>query len=134
VGILVDKGKGGVVIDYREGADAVVEKIGKVLDGRKLEYAFDAISENGSHHNFILAMDPNNGQVPFVLGGHREDIPKGIEQSTTMAGSLWKELKARGEKDRLGMGVGEKDFGFAYSRLIGRWLQEQKLKSILTKL
>lgn len=120
VDTLIDKSKSDVIIDYRGGPDAVVEEIRKVLNGRKLEYVFDAISENNSHHNFFKLLDPETGRVSFVLGGHREDIPDGIEQSTTMAGSLWKELTPLSKKDRLGMGAGGKDFGFAYSRLIGR--------------
>lgn len=125
---LIDKSQGDVVIDYRGGPEKVTNDMEKVLGAKKLEYAFDAISEQGSHNNFLSLMDEEKGRVTFVLGGHRDDIPEGIEQTTTMAGSLWKELAATGEKDRLGMGMGGRDFGFAYSRLIGRWLQEQKLK------
>ena len=125
---LINKDKGDVLIDYRGGPEAVVEEIQKFLNGKKLEYVFDAISEKQSHHNFARLLDPNTGKVSFVLGGHREDIPDGIEQTTTMAGSLWKELTPLGERDRLGMGAGGKDFGLAYSRLIGRWLQEKRLK------
>lgn len=125
---LIDRSKGDVIIDHRRGSDAVVEGIRKALNRRKLEYAFDAISENQSHHNFVKLLDSNTGKVSFVLGGHREDIPDGIQQSTTMAGSLWKELRPLGKRDRLGMGTGGRDFGFAYSRMIGRWLQQEKLK------
>jgi hypothetical protein len=38
-------------------------------------------------------MNSDPGKVTFVLGGYREVIPPGIEQSTTMAGGLWKELR-----------------------------------------
>lgn len=124
---LIDREKGDVTIDYRGGAEEVVSEIERVLEGRKLEYAFDAISENGSHLYFLPAMDKQSGNVTFVLGGHRDDIPEGIEQSTTMAGSLWKTLTPRGEKDKLGMGAGGKDFGAAYSKLITRWLQGGRL-------
>ncbi|CZR64152.1 related to NADPH:quinone reductase and related Zn-dependent oxidoreductases [Phialocephala subalpina] len=124
---LIDRSKGDVSIDYRQGPEKVVEEVKKVLGGRKLEFVFDGISEKASHENYWRAMDLETGRVTFVLGGHREDIPEGIEQSTTMVGSLWKELQPLGKKDRLGMGVGGKDFGFAYSRLIGSWLQEGKL-------
>lgn len=48
-----------------------------------------------------------------MLGGHKDDITEGIEQSTTMAGTFWKELQPLSEKDRLGMGIGGKDFVFA---------------------
>jgi NADPH2:quinone reductase len=125
---LIDREKGDVVIDYRNGPENVLRELRQALGGRELEYVFDAISEKGSQDNYWPAMHPKNGKVTFVLGGHREDIPPGIEQSTTMAGSLWKELTPLGERDRLGMGVGGRVFGFAYSKLIGNWLQEKRWK------
>jgi NADPH:quinone reductase len=125
---LIDRAKGDVVIDYRNGPENVLRNLRQVLSGRELAYVFDAISERGSHENYWPVMDPEKGKVTFVLGGHREDIPPGIEQSTTMARSLWKESTPFGERDHLGMGAGGKDFGFAYSRLIGNWLQEKRLK------
>ena len=78
------------------GLETVVEEVRKVLNGRKLGYIFDAISEKQSHHNFAKLLDPWAGKVSFVLIGHREDIPDGIEHSTIMAGSLWKELAPLG--------------------------------------
>ena len=50
-----------------------------------------------------------------------------------MAGSLWKDLsqgKVRGSvaKGRLGLGSGGQDFGFMYAKLIGKWLNDGKLK------
>ena len=125
---LIEREKGDVVIDYRKGPENVLRELRKALGRQELEFVFDAISEKGSQDNYWPAMDPENGKVTFVLGGHRRDIPEGIEQSTTMAGSLWKELIPLGERDRLGMGVRGRDFGFAYSRLIGNWLQEKKWK------
>jgi NADPH2:quinone reductase len=125
---LINRQKGDVVIDYRSGPENVLREIKQALGTRELEFVFDAVSEKGSQNNYWPAMDPEHGKVTFVLGGHREDIPPGIEQSTTMAGSLWKELKPLGENDKLGMGVGGRDFDFAYSRLIGNWLQERRLK------
>jgi NADPH:quinone reductase len=125
---LIDRQRGDVVIDYRNGPENVLREIKQALGPRELEFVFDAISEKGSQNNYWPAMDLEHGKVTFLLGGHRADIPPGIEQSTTMAGSLWKELTPLGERDKLGMGVGGKDFGFAYSRLIGTWLQERRLK------
>ena len=105
---LIQREKGDVVIDYRKGPENVLRELRQALRGQELEYVFDAISEKGSQDNYWPAMDPEKGKVTFVLGGHREDIPLGIEQSTTMAESLWKELTPLGERDRLGMGVGER--------------------------
>ncbi|KAH6671972.1 hypothetical protein B0J14DRAFT_564565 [Halenospora varia] len=125
---LIDTSKEDVIVDYRQGAEKTVKEIESQLGGKKLIYAFDVISEKGSQNFFWPAMDLNAGQVSFVLWGYREDIPKGIEQSTTMAGSLWKELMPLSKRDRLGMRVGGKDFGRAYSKLIRNWLREGQLK------
>ncbi|KIM96694.1 hypothetical protein OIDMADRAFT_148006 [Oidiodendron maius Zn] len=124
---LIDRSKGDMIIDYRSGQENVASQIEEALGGRKLQFVFDAISEKGSHYNFAKLLDPAMAKVTFVLGGYRHDIPDGVQQSTTMAGSLWKGLKPIGERDRLGMGSGGKDFGFVYSRLIGRWLQQKRL-------
>jgi len=125
---LIQREKGDVVIDYRTGPENVLRELRKALGGQELEYVFDAISEKGSQDNYWPAMDPEHGKVTFVLGRHRDDIPPGIERSTTMAGSLWKELTPQRERNRLGMGVGGRGFGFVYSRLIGNWLQEKRWK------
>ncbi|KFZ11404.1 hypothetical protein V501_04784 [Pseudogymnoascus sp. VKM F-4519 (FW-2642)] len=124
---LIDSSRGDVIVDYRNGPDEVSKQIEKALGGRKLKFVFDAISEKQSHHNFAKLLDPATAKVTFVLGGHRDDILDGVQQSTTMVGSLWKVLNPIGERDRLGMRSGGKDFGFAYSRLIGWWLQQKKL-------
>jgi hypothetical protein len=125
---LIQREKGDAVIDYRTGPDNVLREVRKALWRQELEYVFDAITEKGSQDNYWPAMVPEHGKVTFVLRRHRDDIPPGIEQITTMAGSLWKELTPQGEGDRLGMGIGGRDFGFAYSRLVRNWLQEKRWK------
>jgi NADPH2:quinone reductase len=76
---LIDRERGGVVIYYRKGVESVLRGVREALGGKELEFVFDAISEKGSHDNYWPAMDPDHGKVTFVLGGHREDIPAGIE-------------------------------------------------------
>ncbi|KAK4691924.1 hypothetical protein P7C71_g5180, partial [Lecanoromycetidae sp. Uapishka_2] len=123
---------GDVVIDYRKGDDFLVSELQRHLEGKELRHAFDAISEKGSsvHLSQVLA---RNGKLNLVLPHLREDIPDHLEQSTTMAGSLWKDLsqgKVRGSvaNGRLGLGNGGKNFGFMFTKIIGRWLNEGKLK------
>ena len=60
-----------VLIDYREGEQATIDVIKNAVaekfgEGYKLEYAFDAISENGSMQLLAKAMD-NKGQIAIVL-------------------------------------------------------------------
>jgi NADPH2:quinone reductase len=44
---IIDRSKGDTIVDYRDGDEAVVEGIKKALGGKKLFYAYDAVSEKG---------------------------------------------------------------------------------------
>ncbi|GKT63820.1 groES-like protein [Colletotrichum tofieldiae] len=63
---LLDSGKGDTVIDYREGDASVVEEVKRALGGRKLLYAFDAVSERSSFDNILEVLEPE-GKVTYVL-------------------------------------------------------------------
>lgn len=63
------------VVDYRNGEDALVTAVEKILAeeglGNKVPYVFDAISENGSLEATLRIVDPNGGvirQVSSSLG------------------------------------------------------------------
>ncbi|KAL6716009.1 hypothetical protein ACLMJK_006971 [Lecanora helva] len=125
-------GDGDVVIDYRKGDEAMVHEVQEALRGKDLMHAFDAVSEKGSFINLSRVL-ARNGRLNLVLPYIRDDVPDHIEQSTTMAGSLWRDLtqgKVRGEvgKGQLGLGAGGKDFGFVFMKLVGKWLNEGTLK------
>jgi NADPH2:quinone reductase len=103
------------------------------INGASPAHASDATSKKGIFINLSRLLR-QNGKLNLVLPYLIEDIPGHIEQSTTMAGSLGRDLsqgKIRGRvvKGRLGLGSGGKDFGFIFAKLIGRWLNEGKLKS-----
>lgn len=126
--------EGDTIIDYRKGNDFVVEEMRKALKGQELKYAFDATSEHGSYKNLSQVL-ANVGKVTLVLPFPEilKDIPPHIEQSTTMAGSLWKELSADQERDnkalgKLGIEYGGKEFGVMFTKLIASWLNDGKLK------
>ncbi|KAK4166840.1 alcohol dehydrogenase [Cladorrhinum sp. PSN259] len=116
---FIDKSKGDVVVDYREGDDAVVEKLKEALKGKPpVRHALDAVSHGSSITNIAKVLEAQpatkeegkpNGHVTFVLHGEKEGLPKGVEQSITMVGSVHKEAK---------------DFGFAYFRYIAKGLRE----------
>ena len=126
--------KGDVIVDYRNGSEAVVNDIREGLGGARLYHAFDATSEHGSWVILSQVVEAG-GKISLVLPGLRKEIPVHIEQSTTMAGSLWKVLRddpTRMHEKNLGKmdpGKNGKDFGLMFSTLIGKWLREGKLKS-----
>ena len=66
---LIDREKGDAIVDYRNGNDAVVEGIRKSLTpGKKLMYAFDAVSEHGSYLNIAKVLEAN-GHLTTVTPG-----------------------------------------------------------------
>jgi NADPH:quinone reductase-like Zn-dependent oxidoreductase len=110
---LIDRSKGDAIVDYRKGDEAVVQGIKDALKGQKLEYAYDATSEHNSWHNIVKVLDPK-GKLTLILPGKEYDgIPETVQQSITSVGVAHNE---------------EKDFAYAYFRLLARGLDEGWLK------
>jgi NADPH2:quinone reductase len=115
---LIDPSKGDVIIDYRQGDEAVVEGIRKAANGAKLFHAFDAVSDHNSYINVSKVLEKGS-KITLVLPGKKYDgIPEYIEQAITSVGCVHKESR---------------DFGFVYFRYIGRGLQEGWFKAQPTK-
>ncbi|KAI0405810.1 GroES-like protein [Xylaria palmicola] len=106
---LIDRSKGDVILDYREGDAALVEGLRKAAGGRPLLHAFDAVSEKGSYGNLgrVLA---EGARITLVLPGQDYSaIPAHIQRSTTSVGAVHADAK---------------DFGHVYFRYVARGLQE----------
>ncbi|KAK3646452.1 hypothetical protein LTR56_008550 [Elasticomyces elasticus] len=111
---LISPEKGDVIVDYREGNDAVVKGIRDALKVEKLEYAFDAVSEKGSYQNICQVLQPD-GRITLVLPGKKyKEIPAGVKQSLTTVGSVHVDLK---------------DFAYVYFRYISKGLEEGWFKA-----
>ncbi|KAL2024949.1 hypothetical protein VTK56DRAFT_3648 [Thermocarpiscus australiensis] len=118
---LLDRGRGDVVVDYREGDEAVVSGLVAALRGKPPVrlHALDAVSEGSSIRNIgevfrrLAGDEETRGKVTFVLAGEKEGIPEGVEKSNTMVGSVHQEAK---------------DFGYVYFRYFARGLQEGWLR------
>lgn len=106
---LIDRSKGDVIIDYRDGDVAVVEALKKTAGESKLLYALDAVSEKNSYVNLseVLA---EGSKITLVLPPKEDYVfPSHISHSVTIVGSVHSDSK---------------DFGFVYLRYITRGLQE----------
>jgi NADPH:quinone reductase-like Zn-dependent oxidoreductase len=114
---LLDKSKGDAIVDYRHGDDATVQGLKDALQGQKLEYAFDAVSEKGSYQNIGKVLDPSSGRITFVLPNKKYELPEGIEKTITRVGDV------HGNPDDL------KEFGFVYFRYISKGLAEGWFKA-----
>ncbi|KAK4124517.1 GroES-like protein [Parathielavia appendiculata] len=128
---FIDRSKGDVVVDYRQGDEALVAGIVEALDGQPaLAHVLDAVSEASSITNIaevlrrVGAKDDLSGAVKgratFVLGGEKEGLPDGVEKSITMVGSVHNEAK---------------DFGYVYYRyfakgLLEGWFKPQKTEVV----
>lgn len=117
---LIDASKGDAIVDYREGDEAVRAAMRDALQKAgcdKASYAFDAISEKGSHENVVAVLDPH-GFVTNVLPPERFategfKFPDTVSQSMTMVGS------AHGD---------DADFAFVYFRYLARALEKGVFK------
>ena len=103
--------------------------IREAAGGRKIECAFDAVSEKGSFLNCAEVLDQQTGRLTLVLPQRVDGIPEGIEQSNTMAGSLWTEgFDRKGGLGKLGLETGGREFGAALSATVQCWLEDGRLE------
>lgn len=66
---LIDQSKGDVIIDYREGDDAIIKGIKQgIRDGESLRYAFDAVSQGTSYLNISKALEPDGALTTVTPG------------------------------------------------------------------
>ncbi|KAH8799119.1 hypothetical protein F5884DRAFT_825370 [Xylogone sp. PMI_703] len=123
---LITRSKGDSIVDYRGGDDAVLSGITTALKEAgvsEVRYAYDAISDHNSFRNIgkILAK-PGNKMTVVVPWGDYSDIPSYIEQNITMVTDIFQDIGSI--EDTARMRASSKDFGFVFSRLFSRGLQE----------
>lgn len=105
---FLDPSKGDVVIDYRDGDDAVVEGIKKAAGGLKVRHAYDAVSEKGSYVNLGKALGAD-ATINVILPIKEGDEPAGVTLARCNVGSVHKESK---------------DLGYVYMRYFAKGLRE----------
>ncbi|KAI2601937.1 GroES-like protein [Hypoxylon sp. NC1633] len=106
---LIDRSKGDIVVDYRDGDDAVVEALQKASGGSKLLYAFDAVSEHNSYVNLSKVL-ADGAKITLVLPPKEGyEFPSHVTLLPTLVSSVHSD---------------EKDFGFVYFRYLSRGLYE----------
>ncbi|KAI0875476.1 GroES-like protein [Hypoxylon argillaceum] len=112
------------VVDYRQGDDAVVTCVEEILKkeglGSKVSHVFDAISEGGTLETTLRFLDASAGIVSTVLPPNlfakdKENFayPSGV----TAINSAVPRVHST-----------HKDFGYLWSRYLGRLLEEGRLK------
>jgi NADPH:quinone reductase len=123
-----------VLIDYRKGEQATVAAIKKAVTDKfgadaKLEYAYDAISENGSMQLLAKALD-NKGKIAIVLP--RDPTHKLRQVSSSNEQTTFDELPetvVTVESSVPSAHDKDKDFASKYFILFGRLLEEGLFKT-----
>ncbi len=111
---FLDASQGDVVIDYRDGDDAVAEGLKAAAKGQPIKYAFDAVAEKGSPENLGRALTAQEGdgdakpKATFVLHGGKP-VGEHVEQTTTYVGNVHRDIQ---------------DFGYVYFRYFTKGLKE----------
>lgn len=116
---LIDATKGDCIIDYRQGADAVVNDLQDKLVAAGLEkegfkHVFDTITNDVSSRTIARVLDPF-GTVTFVLPYDESILPSTVTHSKTSVGFVHRQD---------GYWPGDPELGFIYSRLFSHGLKE----------
>ncbi|POS68699.1 alcohol dehydrogenase [Diaporthe helianthi] len=105
---FIDPSKGDLIIDYRDGDDAVVEGIKQAGKGAKLMHAYDAVSEKTSFINLGKAL-ADGAIITTVLPVDSSPVRSGITVNRTMVGTVHEN---------------EKDLGFIYLRYFAKAMED----------
>ena len=116
VEILLDPPKGDVIVDYRKGADAVVQELQTALRKSapgvsQFPYVFDAVSEHGSVDIIGKVIDPK-GAATFVLDYNADVLPPTVRHTLTFAIDVHSDVAAN------------RDLGFVGFRYFGKGLRD----------
>lgn len=120
---LIDRSKGDTIVDYRRGADAMVEETRAILSAGgipKLAHVFDAVCAHESTKNIIRIIGhqgPTKVACVLPLSDDQllSSLPPTVELLQTNVKSVHGQSGAR---------PGDKDFGYVYFRFFGKGLQE----------
>ena len=124
---LIDRSKGDTIVDYRKGDDAVTAGIRDAVASAgcdKVEYAFDATTASNSWANIAAALSPT-GNITFVMYDWQgKGLSDKLNLLQTYVGVVHGSVDHYSKEAKEGLLVGGKEFGYAWSRLLGRGLKE----------
>lgn len=108
---FLDPAKGDVVIDYRDGDDAVVQAIQR--HAGRVRLAYDAVSEKGSYVNLAKALG-DGATICVILPVKDEEVSAGVTLSKCNVGAVHKDAK---------------DLGYVYMRYFAKGLLDGSFKA-----
>lgn len=111
-----------VVVDYRQGQ--ALAQIKEALGDEKLQYAFDAVSENGTTGQIASLISPDTKDARIVLVLYpSEKLPEYIQYPQTSVYSCYGEELRVGERV-LPANLEDKEFALKFFPRLVEWLRE----------
>ncbi|KAK9234549.1 chaperonin 10-like protein [Lipomyces kononenkoae] len=105
------------IVDYRNNDDIAGSIRAFLKPGQKLRYAWDTISEHGSYHHVIRALEPGlESKLCLILPERKFDD---IDKATTTF-SVAVVANAHGQN------AARRDFAYIFYRQLTKWFQEGK--------
>ncbi|EHK19345.1 uncharacterized protein TRIVIDRAFT_49491 [Trichoderma virens Gv29-8] len=123
---LIDRSRGDTIVDYRQGDNSVVEAIKTALGNKEPEFAFDAVSENGTVLNISRVINKTIGKIAVVLDTPSDLVPDGISRNNTAVETSQVDLgnNVLTWPNSKGQSVGITHFTTVMLKFIGRGLNE----------
>ncbi|KAF3805475.1 Trans-enoyl reductase fsr4 [Colletotrichum gloeosporioides] len=118
VNTLLDKSKGDMVIDYRQGEAHMLEKIKEAAGDNPIIYALDTVSEMNTLRTIDRALVPGKGKIANLLPSSPEH-KLFSELMFTMVGTVH-----TSKSTKPWPALGDKEFGALFFSFFGRGLQE----------
>ena len=127
---LINKSKGDIILDYRNGNEQLVQNLKAALqNSSKIQYAFDGVSEHGSFQNICQVLYHETGKIALITPfGDYKDIPETIEKSMIFAGTAHIGTDPDPWQKKTGMQTGNEEFALSFFRYFSRGSQKGYFK------
>ncbi|KAF4414860.1 Polyketide synthase enoylreductase [Fusarium acutatum] len=116
VDTLLDKSKGDIIIDYRQGAEYVNEELRKVAEKHVISYAYDTVSDKASLEMLSKVVSAENGKIMSVVP-KEDEVTRGITVLGSNVGHIHESAKE-------GFKVGNAEFGATIYNLVSLGLAD----------
>ncbi|KAH7187504.1 chaperonin 10-like protein [Fusarium oxysporum] len=113
---LLDKSKGDIIIDYRQGADYINGQLRKVAEKHVISYAYDTVSDEASLEMLSKVVSPENGKIMSIVP-KEDEVTQGITVLGSNVGHIHEPAKE-------GFKVGNAEFGATLYNLVSLGLAD----------
>ncbi|KAH7234971.1 chaperonin 10-like protein [Fusarium redolens] len=116
VDTLLDKSKGDIIIDYRQGAEYINEQLRKVAEKHVISNAYDTVSDEASLEMLSKVVSAENGKIMSVVP-KEDEVTQGITVLGSNVGHIHETAKE-------GFKVGNAEFGATLYNLVSLGLAD----------